>query len=427
MKKNNFNKIDVDVFYEKLNNGLEIYVAPNKLVNNIYTTFSTKFGSNIIEFVPLKENKMIEVPLGIAHFLEHKMFEQSDGKDPFEFFSESGTDANAFTSFTKTSYLFSGSNNFKENLIYLLDYVQSPYFTDENVNKEKGIIEQEIKMYQDDPFWVIYETVLENLLVKDPTRYPIAGTVDSIYKITKEDLYKCYETFYHPSNMFVVVTGNVDPEQVIELIKENQSNKIYQPENEIKIKKYKEPDEVVKTSVVKKMNVTIPKITIGYKISKQKTLKNLNEYTLNKYLNLFFDIKFGETSLFNENLKQQKLTTLDIDLTTINTKTHYIVMLTVETNKPDKVIELIQEEIENREIIEKDFERKRKVLISSIVSSSDNIISINNKIMNNIIDYNEIVYNGYNLCKKLDYEEFLNTVNKLDLKKYTTCLIKPKQ
>ena len=144
------NNLEMDVCYEKLDNGLEIYVVKKKNSKNIYATFTTKFGSNINEFVPAYENKMIKVPDGVAHFLEHKMFEQEDDVDPFTFFSERGADANANTNNYKTTYLFSGPNFFEDNINFLLDYVQKPYFTDENVEKEKGIIEQEIKMYLDD-------------------------------------------------------------------------------------------------------------------------------------------------------------------------------------------------------------------------------------------------------------------------------------
>ena len=151
MKKIDYKGLQLDVFYEKLDNGLEIFILPKKNVNNIYVTFSTKYGSNIIEFKPIDKKEIIKVPIGIAHFLEHKMFEQKDGTDIFSFYSERGADCNANTNYTKTSYLFSSPNFLEENLNMLLDYVQEPYFTDDNVEKEKGIITQEIKMYQDMP------------------------------------------------------------------------------------------------------------------------------------------------------------------------------------------------------------------------------------------------------------------------------------
>ena len=236
MKKINFKNLDLDLFYEKLDNGLEIFVLPKTNVNNIYVTFNTKYGSNISEFKPIDKDKMIKVPLGIAHFLEHKMFEQEDETDIFSFYSERGADCNANTNYTKTTYLFSCPNFFKENMDMLLDYVQAPYFTDENVDKEKGIITQEIKMYQDMPGTMIYDKIIENTFKIHPMKYPIIGNIENINKITKEDLYTCYNTFYHPSNMFVVVTGNVNASEVINIIKENQNKKKFKKEETIKIK-----------------------------------------------------------------------------------------------------------------------------------------------------------------------------------------------
>ena len=233
MKKSKLEKLDLSLYTEELDNGLRVFIVPKTDVNGIYATLSTKFGSVYKEFVPLNEKKMVSVPLGVAHFLEHKMFEQKNNIDPFTFYSERGSDANANTSNYKTTYLFSGPNFFDENINYLLDYVQDPYFTDENVEKEKGIIEQEIKMYEDDPYFKMYDGIIYNTFIKHPIKYPIAGTVEDVRKITKEDLYTCYNTFYHPSNMFLVITGNVDPKEAMEVIKINQEKKKFDSKKEI--------------------------------------------------------------------------------------------------------------------------------------------------------------------------------------------------
>jgi len=222
MKSFELTKLDLELYHEELNNGLNIYIVPKTNVNNVYVTFTTKFGSKHQSFVPFNEKKMIKVPDGVAHFLEHKLFEQEDGHNPFAFFAESGASSNANTSNHKTTYLFSCSTKLEENLEFLLDFVQTPYFTKENVNKEKGIIEQEIKMYQDNPFFVLYEKSVYNSIVKHPIKIPILGTMESITKIEKEDLYTCYNTFYHPNNMILVITGNVKTESILEIKKNNQ-------------------------------------------------------------------------------------------------------------------------------------------------------------------------------------------------------------
>ena len=184
MKKHSLEKMDLDVYTHKLDNGLDLFIVPKDNINGYYVTFTTKYGSIINEFIPYNQKEMIKVPMGIAHFLEHKVFEQKDSKDPFTFYSERGCDANANTSNYKTTYLFSGTNHLYDGINFLLDYVQNPYFTDENVNKEKGIIEQEIKMYDDNPYYRLYDKVIYNAFINHPIKYPIAGTIESINKIT---------------------------------------------------------------------------------------------------------------------------------------------------------------------------------------------------------------------------------------------------
>ena len=304
MKKSKLEKLDLSLYTEELDNGLRVFIVPKTDVNGIYATLSTKFGSVYKEFVPLNEKKMVSVPLGVAHFLEHKMFEQKNNIDPFTFYSERGSDANANTSNYKTTYLFSGPNFFDENINYLLDYVQDPYFTDENVEKEKGIIEQEIKMYEDDPYFKMYDGIIYNTFIKHPIKYPIAGTVEDVRKITKEDLYTCYNTFYHPSNMFLVITGNVDPKEAMEVIKINQEKKKFDSKKEIEIKTYNEPDKVEKENEEITMDVEIPKVGIGYKINCSKMKLSINDIKI--YLNILFDLKIGPTSLLNEKLKNIK-------------------------------------------------------------------------------------------------------------------------
>lgn len=412
MIKKSLEKLNIDVYEDTLKNGLSLYIVPMKDKNNIYVTFTTKYGSNISEFVPILEKDYIKVPNGVAHFLEHKVFEQEDGIDPFSFFSERGADCNANTSNYKTTYLFSGSSFYEENLNLLLNYVTNPYFTDENVLKEKGIIEQEIKMYDDDPYFKLYDTILENSFVKHPIRIPIAGTVESINKITKEDLYKCYNTFYHPSNMILIVVGNIDVKNTIKIVNDFYKSKKYDKFNEIKIKEYNEPDEVYKEYKELKMNVSIPKVSVNYKLN--ITHSSIPLYKKVLYLNIFLDLKFGSTSLFLENIKKENIINYDLSYDTIYIDTHILVVLAAETKEKDRLINSIEEEITDTYITEEELSRKKKTLISSLVYMSDNIYSINHKILNNIIRYNEVKYNVYEIINSLnidEYNEFMKTIN----------------
>ncbi len=419
------NKLDLQLYYDKLDNGLEVYIVPKLNVNNIHVTFTTKFGSKYRDFVPVDGKKMIKVPDGVAHFLEHKIFEQKDEVEPFTFYSERGAEVNASTSNYKTTYHFSSPSNLEENLEFLLDFVQKPYFTDENVEKEKGIIAQEIKMYQDNPFFVLYEKTLRNCIVKHPIRIPIPGTVESINKITKEDLYTCYNTFYHPSNMFIVVTGSVDPKFVFNIIKNNQDKKSFPKKTEtIKIKQYNEPDKVGKEKETCFMNVSTPKISNAYKFN-VINIKNLTKRKIMDYMLLFFDIKIGNTSELNDLLKQEQIINFNLDYTLIDLDTHIIIMIMADTEEPKKLIEILRKELIKFDIKEEEFERKKKSFISSYIYLSDNIYSINNKIMGNIINEGKVITNDYDEIKKLSFNELQKVINNISFENNNYVIIKP--
>jgi predicted Zn-dependent peptidase len=197
--------------------GLKAFVIPRRGYSKKYAAFATNYGSIDNEFIIPGEENVTRVPDGIAHFLEHKLFEQKDG-NVMEKFSALGSNPNAYTSFNKTVYLFSCTDRFNENLGLLLDYVQNPYITQESVENEKGIIGQEIMMYQDNPEWKVFVNLLRALYKKHPVRLDIAGTIDSISRIDRDTLYKCYNTFYHPSNMVILAVGDVEPESVFEKV-----------------------------------------------------------------------------------------------------------------------------------------------------------------------------------------------------------------
>ena len=425
MKKINIDNLKLDLYTETLDNGLEIYIIPKNNCNNIYATFSTKYGSNQDEFVSINSKKMKKFPLGIAHFLEHKMFEQIDGTDPFEFYSERGADANANTSNYKTTYLFSGPEFFKENINYLINYVQSPYFTDQNVEKEKGIIIQEIKMYQDNPYTVLYEQAIYNSFIKHPIKIPVIGTVESIKKITKDDLYECYNTFYNPSNMFIVVTGNVEPLEVIEIIKENQKEKQFKKTDKIKLKKYDEPDNVEKTSETLKMDITTPKLALNYKINYDKLGLNLRDAL--SYLSLIFDINIGSTSLINEKLRNENIITSNIEFTFLYTDKHILVTIIGETDNVESLLSQLENQVNNLEITEEEFKRKKNNIASSYIFMSDNIFSMNEKVMNNIIKYNKVNIDDVTYTKELDFDKANEITKELDLSNKSVLIIKPKE
>ena len=203
----------------KHSSGLNIFLYPMPGFSSNYAIFGTKYGS--VDNAYLDDNgQKVDLPEGIAHFLEHKLFESEDG-DAFSKYAKTGAYSNAYTSFDRTCYLFSCSNRFYDNLKILLDFVRSPYFTEATVNKEQGIIGQEIKMYDDMPNWRVMFNMLEGMFYTHPVRIDIAGTVQSIAKITDKTLYDCYNRFYNLSNMFLVLAGDFDEGQVLDFINKN--------------------------------------------------------------------------------------------------------------------------------------------------------------------------------------------------------------
>lgn len=410
MNKQKIKSFDLDLYSEVLDNGLTVNIVPKKNVNNIYVTFSSKYGSIHSEFIPIDQKEFYKSPLGVAHFLEHKVFATEDEVDPFVFFSSNGADANANTSNYKTTYLFSSPSNFKKNINYLLDFVQTPYFTDENVEKEKGIIIQELKMLADRPYWRLYESVIDNSFINHPIKYPVGGTIKSVKSITKEDLYTCYNTFYHPANMFLTISGNVDPNEAIKIIKENQKNKKYPKFKKIIHKQIEEPNEVFKKRQTLKRDITIPKAAISYKINKKK----YDIYELKRYLNMYLSILLGSTSIFDEDVKKSNILDSGVTYEIINTDKHILLIIDFETENYEEVIKRIKNIVGKSHIDKVEFERKKKTLISSYIYRSDNIYAINSKIDSNIINFNEVILDDFDIINKMSFETLNNIIDDLN-------------
>lgn len=256
-------KVKEKLYIEKLKNGLTVMIIPKKDIQKKYIIWGTHYGSNDSTFIVPGETQITEVPKGVAHFLEHKMFEQENGKNSLDVLTAIGVNANAYTTNDHTAYLFECTDNFYPALDEFMDYVQHPYFTDENVEKEKGIIGQEIGMYDDDPSWQLYINAMDCMYKENPIKIDIAGTVESISKITPDVLYKCYNTFYNPSNMTMVVCGDFEPEKLLNEIKK----RLVPKENQGEIKRIyaKEETEINKKETEVKMELSNPLFLVGYK------------------------------------------------------------------------------------------------------------------------------------------------------------------
>lgn len=414
--------LDETITYEKLDNGLEVYLYNKKTFHNNYVTFTTKFGSINTEFFDKTTNKKIKVPSGIAHFLEHKVFAQETGPEPSDYFSSNGAISNAYTTFKNTTYLFQGTEKLKENLLFLLDFVQSPYFTKENVEKEKGIITQEIHMCDDRPVNVLFEAIRKNTLHKNNFKNSIIGTIEDINKITPELLTKCYTTFYHPSNMFVVISGSFDEKEILEALAQNQKNKTFPDIKKYPEEQIKEPDTIVKPQEIIKIPTDVAKIAYTIKINPQSL--NIDKRKLNIYLYILFNLLFSDVSKFDYDMKKAKIITSTLSYNLLDTDTHLLISLINETDKYEELIKEIEKNLKNININEKDFERKKKVLISNEIFSYENITLVNEMIVDNIIFDGKIEANILDIIKSLTIQELNKIITKMDLTNKNIVIIK---
>lgn len=340
-----FQQLDETLYYKKLNNGLDVYILPKKGFSKTFVTFTTKYGSVDRTFTPIGEKERITVPDGIAHFLEHKMFEKEEG-DVFQKFSERGASANAFTSFTRTAYLFSATDHIYENTETLLDFVQKPYFTDKTVEKEKGIIGQEITMYDDQPDWRLYFGTIENMYHNHPVKIDIAGTIESIDKITPEHLYTCYYTFYHPSNMLLFVVGNVDPEKMMNFIEENQNKKTFKEAHEIDRFFEAEPLEVAIKERKISMDVQQPKVYVGLK-AKETNLSGENMLKHELAIQIGLECLFGRASVFYTDVYESGLIDESFAYDFTLEKGFGFALIGSDTPNPDRLVEKILHQIDH--------------------------------------------------------------------------------
>ncbi len=390
-------KIKEKLYIEKLDNGLKIIVLPKK-TRKKYIVWSVNFGSIDNKFFAQNENEMTVVPDGIAHYLEHKMFEQKNGKNSLDVLTSIGVDANAYTTNDHTAYLYECTDNFDEALDEFMDYVQNPYFTDENVEKERGIIEQEIMMYDDYPEWSIYMNAMKAMYKNNEINIDVAGTKESIAEINKDKLYKIYNSFYYPNNMIIVLSGDFNPENIINTIKSKITMKRLDDPKRVY---NEEQDEIVQKYIDKEMNISMPIVLVGYKdgnISENKIKKDIA-------IEILSIILFGKSSSFFERLYE---TGKIISAPSINyefSKTYAHALIQIQTNFVDEVIEGINsriEDIKKNGITEEDFKRAQKRVYGDFIKDYNEVSTIASIIVS---DY-------FKNINSFDYFEEFNSVSK---------------
>jgi len=364
-------------FKIKHNSGLTIIVFSKSDYTSSYAVFGTNYGSIDTAFKTSDKNEIITIPEGTAHFLEHKLFESED-LDAFERYAKTGASANAYTSFDKTCYLFSCSGNFKESLEILLDFVQHPYFTQQTVQKEQGIIGQEIKMYEDVPDWKGLFNLLKILYHKHPVRIDIAGTVESIAQISDKTLYDCYNTFYNLNNMVLAVAGNTTVDEVLEV-----ADRLLKPSKDIKVERtnYDEPCEIVNDYIEQKLSVFMPQFNLGFKENYETPKRSLKEQICTRIL---LEIIAGDTSPLYKELFSQGLINTSFGSEYFTGYGFATVIFAGESKDPREVTQRIKEEIKRLKtngINEADFQRVRKMLYGRTIMGYNDVDSIANELI----------------------------------------------
>lgn len=404
-------------------NGLKVYMWVNEKVNGCFASLSVKYGSIHTKFKVGK--KVYTVPNGLAHFLEHIKFNMKEDVTAHDEFIKIGGDSNAFTTFKYTSYIVFATQNKIENLNLLLDFVYNPYFTKKMISKEKGIIVEESNMSNDDPYSKIFYDNLKNVLQKSNYRNLITGEVEDIKEISLDDVEIVYNTFYHPKNMFLTITGNFNHYEMAKTVEDNLAKKEFGEFQEVDIISESEPKKVTKDYLEENVGITYPRVKYSLKIPINK-FKNVEMVDLKLLCDLILNINFGSTSEFRSDLILKGLVTsmgysLDIY------EEYLVITITANTNYQDEVIKLIREKFDNLEVDEKDIVRKRNAAIATLILDYEDIEQVNMKIQDDIINEGEIITDLKIRVASINQEKLESVINYINNDNVAISVFKPKE
>ncbi|MCR5484886.1 MAG: insulinase family protein [Clostridiales bacterium] len=387
--------------YYKINHpsGLTILVLTKPGYAGTSAMFSAKYGSIDTAIVD-KNGDIRKIPEGTAHYLEHKLFESED-LDAFELFAKTGAYSNAFTSFDRTTYLFNCSANFKENLKILLNFVQSPYFTEQTVRKEQGIIGQEIRMYKDIPDWEIMFNLLSALFYEHPVKIDIAGTEESISRITADILYDCYNNFYNLNNMVLAVAGNVTLEDVLDVADKElkpsggaPAKRVFVKESPVPIKKY----------VEEKLPVAVPQFLLGFKEDIKTPERSLKESLCTV---LIHDVIMGRSSPLYKRMLEEELINNGFSDEFFSGFGYACCMFGGESKDPQRAADEIRKEIarvKKEGIDAASFERVRKKMYGGLVMEFNDVEAITQNLIDSYMD-NTGLFDEIGICRSLTVDD----------------------
>lgn len=420
MEKITSSRIHEEYLRIKHKSGATILLYPMKGYSTAYALFATKYGSVDTTFKTDEDPDFVTVPEGIAHYLEHKLFE-NDECDAFDLYAKTGANANAYTSFDKTAYLFSCSQKFEENLRILLGFVQEPYFTDATVAKEQGIIGQEIRMYEDDTGWRVFFNCLQAMYEKNPVRIDIAGTIESIAKIDKDLLYRCYNTFYNLNNMVIAVAGNFDVDKTLEICDE-----LLKPSKDhgLQVIVPDEPLTVHEKRNVQKLSCAIPLFNIGWKFPAYSGKKQLEKYIV---YNILMELCLGKTSDFYNRMYEDGLLNDAFNVGVFCGRGFFSVIADGESTDPDRVLSEIEKELhrlKNEGLDEDEFITIRNKTYGELVAGFNNVESVANAMIAQEI--NDVgIYDGIEITANTTFADIRSALDDFDIENNSISIIEP--
>ncbi|MBQ9483039.1 MAG: insulinase family protein [Ruminiclostridium sp.] len=404
----------------KHKSGLCICLYPMKGFSSAFAIFGTRYGSVDTTFKTDEDADFVTVPEGIAHYLEHKLFEGEEC-NAFERFAKTGAQSNAGTSFDQTSYYFSCADRFGDNLRILLDFVLEPYFTDENVQKEQGIIAQEIKMYLDDPGWRVFFNGLGAIYHNNPVRTDIAGTVESIAEINKELLYRCYNTFYNLNNMTLSIAGNFDPDEALKICDE-----MLKPSKDMGLKTIvpDEPEKIREKRVTEKLYCAIPLFQLSFKKPSLSGRECAKSYLIH---NMMLDSALGSFSPFYSRFYETGLINDTFAAGVFKGRGFFLPIVSGDSREPDKVAEEVIKELERLKkdgIPRSDFETVKKMMYGDLIGTFNNVGNVARAVMNSEFS-NISIYDNLELAAAVTYDDVMEALTKLDTANSSLSVIEP--
>lgn len=426
MNKTYYQSLQETVYHETMENGLEVYLIQKLGFEKTFGLFNTCFGSVDTTFVPLGQSEMVNVEDGVAHFLEHKMFDMNGG-DASDEFAKLGASTNAYTSSSRTAYQFTATSNINECIELLLDFVQSLEISEESVEKEKGIITQEIRMYDDDPDWRVYFGSIQNLYQHHPVGVDIAGDKESVHRTSKEMLETCYQTFYHPSNMMLVVVGNIEVEATMELIRQNQANKTFELPKPIVRHQTIEPKEVKLERSELIMDVELNKIILSIKVN------DIVEDTVAKIkrelaINILFDLLFSKSSKIYNDWLEEGIINSSFSASYTQERDYAFILIGGDVDDYQKLEETLMkflDDLVNLEIHESDFlrmKRKNMGMFINMYNSPESIANMFSRYYFEGVHSFELI----ELLNTITLEDVYNTIPLFDKKYASICIVKSK-